>query len=266
MNSAPGITQYSFLWSYLLLLPPLLLAHRWHLGITRQTAVAVLRMTCQLYLMGFYLGWLFKQNSPWLNVTWILVMMVVANASALRQRNLSFRKLYWPTLAGNALVFLPVVALFMLLVVRGTGPFSARFLIPIAGMLLGNTMRGNTVALEHFYGELRDRPAEYEMRLLLGATPNEASLPYLYSAIRLSILPHLAVVATIGIVSMPGMLTGQILTGQVPMQAILYQIAIMIGVFSTMFLAAAASIVFSRPIAFDRFGRLKNDLFQKPRP
>ncbi len=258
----PGIDNLSLLWSYLLLVIPLWLAWKWELGITSRALLAVFRMTLQLYLMGFYLGWIFRLNSPWLNLGWLAVMLLVANGAALRQRRLSYRLLFLPTLAGNLLVFVVTLGVFMLLVVRHADFFDARFLIPIGGMLLGNTMRGNIIALEHFYGSLRRDPGTYVTRLLLGATPAEASQPYLHEAMRLTVMPHIASVATVGIVSMPGMMTGQMLAGELPMGAIKYQIAMLIAVFSSMFLAAALSVLFSRARAFDAYGRLKPEVFR----
>ncbi len=260
-GSPIGITPLSLLWSYLLLLPPLFISWKWGLSINRKILTAAVRMTVQLYLMGYYLGWIFRLNSPWLNLAWISVMLIVANIASLRQRELSFRTLFWPTTIGNILVFFPTVGFFMLLVVQNTSPFAAQFLIPVAGMLLGNTMRGNTIALEHFFGELRRNPGEYTTRLLMGATPAEASQPYLYSAMRLTTLPHLAVMATVGIVAMPGMMTGQMLTGAVPMKAVMYQLALMIGVFACRFMAAFASLLCARQVAFDEFGILRPEVF-----
>jgi len=131
-------------------------------------------------------------------------------------------------LAGSFLA----VLFFFIFLIAGKSASDAALLIPIGGMLLGNSLRGNVVVLERFFRQMRDNRAEYELRLLYGASRNEALLPFMQIALRAGITPQIASMATLGIVSLPGMMTGQLLGGSTPMTAIQYQIAIMIGIFA----------------------------------
>jgi len=97
---------------------------------------------------------------------------------------------------------------------------------------------------------------------MLGATLSEAVRPYMQKALQAAAGPLLATIATMGIVSLPGMMTGQILGGSMPVMAIKYQIAIVISIFSAMILASGLNLLFSMKIAFDDFGMLRGDIFK----
>jgi putative ABC transport system permease protein len=258
---AINISIVDFVLFYLLLLIPLAVSLWLDLGIIKDSVFALLRMTAQLLFIGFYLNFIFNLNSLFLNILWILAMLIMANASAIRQSGLSFWRIIPFTFSGTAIGFTVILAIFVGLIIRPTPVYDARYLIPIAGMLLGNCMRGNVIALERFYTGIRSNEKEFITYQMLGANLREATRPYLQTALRAAIKPHIASMSTLGIVSLPGMMTGQILGGATPMTAIKYQIAIMIGIFCVMLTASALSIVFSLRTAFDSYGMLRQDIF-----
>ncbi len=246
---------------YLLLLLPLYLLRRLKLGLNREVLISVVRMSVQLFLVGIYLKHIFAINSILLNLLWIMVIMVVANLNILKKAGLAVNKLFWPSLAGVACGTLSVLAVFLLLVVQPTPLYDARYLIPLAGMLLGNCMNGNILALERFYSGLRKNETTFLSYLLMGANLNEAIHPFMREAIRTSLAPTIATMMTIGIVSLPGMMTGQILGGSFPLVAIKYQIMIMIGIFASLVISMVTSLYFSLPFAFDQMLMLKAEIF-----
>ena len=246
---------------YLMLLIPVAFSIWLKLGIIKETAISVLRMTIQLGLVGLYLGVIFDLNSLLLNILWILVMMIVANASILRQSGLLARHLFPYTFSAVCLALTLISTIFVVVAIAPQPLYDARYLIPITGMLMGNCMRSNVIALERFYSGIRSNEKEFITYQMLGATLTEATLPYMRSAMRSAINPMLATVATLGIVSLPGMMTGQILGGSSPMVAIKYQIAIMISIFSAMVISSTLSLIFTRKIAFDSYGMLKQEIF-----
>ena len=130
-------------------------------------------------------------------------------------------------------------------------------------MLLGNCLQGNIISLRSFYHSLRDQEKVYYYSIAAGATRLEAIRPFFKEAILASTQPTLAGMATIGLVALPGMMTGQILGGSVPMVAIKYQIAIMFAIFITKFFSVILSILFSMRAGIDSFDRLKTDIFKK---
>lgn len=246
---------------YLLLLLPCYFLWRLKLGLGSEVLISVVRMSVQLFLVGIYLKYIFAINSLLLNILWIVVIMVVANLNILKKAGLAVKKLFWPSLAGVALGTLIVLGVFLFLVVRPTPLYDARYMIPLGGMLLGNCMNGNILSLERFYSGLRKNETTFLSYLLMGATLKEAVHPFMREAIRSSLAPTIATMMTIGIVSLPGMMTGQILGGSFPLVAIKYQIMIMIGIFASLVISMVASLYLSLPFAFDRMLMLRPEIF-----
>jgi putative ABC transport system permease protein len=248
---------------YLLFGLPLLLFWKMGLGLVKEALFAVLRMSIQLVLVGLYLRVIFDSHNPWLIGLWVSVMILVANHAVLGKAGLRRRLFFFSTLAGIAVSSLGVVTVMVAGVVRPGTVFDARYIVPLVGMVLGNCLRGNTLVLERFYSSLRERETEWLTRLTLGASLHEAVRPFMVTALRAALMPMVATMATMGLVSLPGMMTGQILGGAAPMVAIKYQIMIMIAILSSMALSAVANLWLSMRRAFDPFGNLRADVFAK---
>ncbi|HEY5621299.1 MAG TPA: ABC transporter permease [Pontiella sp.] len=251
----------ALLWMYALMLVPLTIFFYLRLGVIRDTLLAVVRMTVQLFLVGLYLKHIFRLNSPLLSLLWVAVMIVVANFSILNKAGLNRRIFFWRSLTGVAGSSLLVSGWFILTAIRPEPIYDARYMVPIVGMVLGNCLRSNVLSLERFYSGIRKNEGEFTTYLLLGATLREAVRPFMRDAIKASVNPSIATMATMGIVSLPGMMTGQILGGAMPMEAIKYQIGIMICIFTAMVVAATLNILLSLPAAFDDYQRLKPEIF-----
>jgi len=153
----------------LCLLPVLLL---WLIGLrlSRDIGISILRMTIQLALVGIYLKTLFDLNHPWLNGLWILVMLIVADLSILRRAGLKARYFALATFTAIASSILFSTAYLVILVIQPTHYYDARYIVPLAGMILGNCLQGNVIALERFYSAVRKNENEYATFLMLGAT------------------------------------------------------------------------------------------------
>ncbi len=247
----------------LCLLPWILL---WLIGLrlSRDIGISILRMSIQLMLVGIYLKTLFNLNNPWLNGLWILVMLIVADLSILRRAGLKARYFALATFAAIASSILFSTAYLVILVIQPTHFYDARYIVPLAGMILGNCLQGNVIVLERFYSALRKNENEYATFLMLGATRWEAVRPYFRDAVKAAINPTIAGMATMGLVSLPGMMTGQILGGSEPWLAVKYQIAIMICIFTSTTLACIINLKLSLNIAFNAFDMLKDEVIEKP--
>jgi putative ABC transport system permease protein len=246
---------------YVLMLVPLAIFFYLQLGLARETLLALLRMTAQLVLVGLYLKYIFQLNNVSISLLWVAIMLVVANLSILNKAGLRRRVFFWRSLVGVAGSTLLASGWFILVAIRPEPLYDARYLVPITGMILGNCLRSNVLSLERFYSGIRKNENEYMTYLMLGANLREATRPYLRDAIKAAVNPSIATMATMGIVSLPGMMTGQILGGAMPVTAIKYQIGIMICIFASMVVAALLNILLSLPIAFDDHQRLKQDIF-----
>ncbi|RKX33991.1 MAG: ABC transporter permease [Verrucomicrobia bacterium] len=218
-------------------------------------------MTVQLLFVGLYLKYLFQLNNPFVSLLWLAVMMVVANVSILNKAGLKRSLFFWRSLTGVVASTMLVSGWFILVAIRPDPVYDARYLIPIVGMVLGNCLRSNVLSLERFYSGIRKNENEFMTYLMLGATLREATRPYLRDAVKAAVNPSIATMATMGIVSLPGMMTGQILGGAMPITAIKYQIGIMICIFTAMTVAAFVNILLSLPVAFDDHQRLRQDIF-----
>ena len=236
-----------------LLLFPAIVFLRLRLGLMKEMVVSIARMTLQLLLVGLYLRFLFRVNSLWLNAVWIAVMVTFANMSTLGKAGLPWRRYFWPLYIGTAGSAVLMMFFFVGVVIRPTPLYEARYVVPITGMILGNCLRGNVIALERFFSSLRNDRKGYMTRLLLGAARSEALAPYIRSAMRAAVSPSLATMATLGLVSLPGMMTGQILGGSIPMVAIKYQIGIMLCIFCGITLACAVNLRFAASLALDEY-------------
>ena len=227
-----------------------------------QAVLAVIRMSVQLLFVGVYLQVVFRLNNPWLNLLWLVVMVAVADGSILKGCGLRFRRLAVPLFL--ALIVGTAVPLFYFIafILRRSELLDAQYAIPIGGMILGNCLRADIIGIPTFFQSIRNGEKAYFQRLADGASPSEATRPYLTLALHEAITPTLATIATMGLVSLPGMMTGVILGGADPMTAILYQIAIMIAIFTGTAITILLGIRLCRKAGFTPWGTLNPDIFR----
>jgi len=138
-----------FIFSFILVFPVLIFRHL-RLRLTRDLLISMARMAVQLALVAVYLEYIFRLDMLLVNVAWVLVMIVVASGSILRQSLLSWRKCLWTILPAHLLTALLILTGFLLVFDFATIT-SARYLIPLMGMVLGNILRSNVVALDRFF-------------------------------------------------------------------------------------------------------------------
>jgi len=245
----------------LLLLVPVAIFFFLRIPRIRSLLTGFLRMVIQLALVGLYLETIFRINHPLINIGWILIMVAVACAAITNQSGLRLKRFFW-FLAAAYLLSLGAIFGAFFIVLEPQTLFSARYLIPLGGMILGNIMRSNVITLDRYFHGLQKRQEEFISRLSLGATPWEARKPFMADALKAAVSPQIATIATMGLVSLPGMMTGQILGGNSPGVAIQYQILIMIAIFTTATVSAFLGMVFASRRAFDDFQRLRPGLFR----
>lgn len=222
-------------------------------GLNRQMVIASVRMTLQLLFVGYYLEYLFEYDNVWLNLAWIMVMVIVADFATIDRSELKPKRSLVIPIFGATFLGIVLINLFFLEVVIQLPKFlEAQYAIPITGMVLGNCLRSNVIGINDFYYNLKNNKERYQFFLASGATRSEALYPFFQSALKKAANPTLAAMATIGLVSLPGMMTGQILSGSSPMTAIQYQIMIMVAIFTGTILSVFLAIIFcNRTVFFD---------------
>jgi putative ABC transport system permease protein len=204
-----------------------LLSLRLGLGIERQLIVSAVRMVVQLTLISYVLTYLFAAVSPiWTGLTAGLMVLFAGQEIRARQK----RRIAGGWGLGTACVLFAAGSVTTLALLGPLQPdpwYHPRYALPLLGMVLGNAMTGIGLGLDVLSnGLLRDRGA-VEARLALGDTRWHAMLPVTRDALRNGFMPTVNAMAAIGIVSLPGMMTGQILAGVEPVQAVKYQLLVM---------------------------------------
>jgi putative ABC transport system permease protein len=192
-------------------------------------AIAAVRMAVQLGAVGFVLKFVFAQSSPWWTLLIALVMVLVAGYELVQRQERRFAG-WWAYGLGNMTLLMVggLATLYAVAVVVGPAPWYApRYVLPILGMVLGNTLTSVSLALQTLTEGAERERAAIEARIALGATRLEAFSSVLRRAIRTAITPLLNTMSVAGIVTLPGMMTGQILAGVDPAEAAKYQIMIM---------------------------------------
>ena len=260
MNT-PDITIASLLILAILLIVPLVIIHLFKLKLTFSFLFSILRMAAQLFLIGIFLKYLFLWNNPFLNVLWFIIMIIVAGLTTTSKAELKIKYFITPVLSSLIFVNLALILYFNTFVVRIENLFDARFIIVLGGMLLGNSLRSNIIGLNTFFYSIRNFKEKYLYALGNGANQIEALMPFFTTAIKSAIQPTIATMATMGIVSLPGMMTGQILGGSSPLLAIKYQIAIMIAIFVSITLSLTLSLLLSIRFTFNKAG-IYRDIFK----
>jgi len=219
MTSTVNISVLQLFFFLFLISIPIGLFRYLNLKLTKSLLISIVRMIIQLFFIGAYLEFIFKLNSYVVNFLWIFMMIVVANLSILKESGLGVQKMFFYTLPALVITIFFILISF-LLVFDISVLFNAQYVIPLGGMVLGNLLRSNIIGLDRFYSELKKQEHQYIHYLLLGASFQEALKPFLRDAFKTAVIPQIATLATIGLVSLPGMMTGQILGGSTPSVAI----------------------------------------------
>lgn len=205
------------------------------LGLTKSIFIAGFRMIVQLALVTLVLKWVFEQDSMVMILGILLLMGGFATYEIRARQKLPFAGFWSLGLGGLPMVGVGILVLsFTLSAVIGPEPwYSPRYAIPLFGMLLGNSLTAVALALDQITRGAKLRQGEVNDRLALGMSRFEAMLPIVRDAMSTGLLPIVNSMAAAGVVSIPGMMTGQILAGADPENAVRYQIMITFAIAGT---------------------------------
>ncbi|MDE1164672.1 MAG: iron export ABC transporter permease subunit FetB [Pseudomonas sp.] len=204
------------------------------LGLGRQLLVASVRTVVQLLAIGYVLGWIFRYPYWYVVVPVMCLMTLIAGLSASARGQRTYAGQRTDSIVSIWLGTWLVAAVGLLAVIGVHPWYEPQYAIPILGMILGNTLTGVSLGIERMTQELTAGRGVIEMTLALGGSRWEAARLPARQAVRAGMIPTLNQMSVVGLVSLPGMMTGQVLAGENPMEAVRYQIVIM-------FLIAAAS-------------------------
>ncbi|SHN71973.1 ABC transporter permease [Desulfovibrio litoralis] len=236
-----SILQFSLI--YLLLIIVLIIMKKSKIDQTKLLFMASIRMTLQLILAGFVLSYIFANSLPIFTILYVLAMIIFSIWRVLSKAptlNKQFKVAVSLSIAFSGLF---VIVYFVGMVIN-VNLFNPQYIIPISGMIFGNAMTGVSLGLKTFSETLKSGRLKNETLLNFGVSPKDILKPYVNNALETALLPTMNSMLGMGIVSLPGMMTGQILAGTEPFTAIMYQIAIMIAICTTVCLAVFSSLHF----------------------
>ncbi|PIE80751.1 MAG: iron export ABC transporter permease subunit FetB [Chloroflexi bacterium] len=224
MFELPVMTELTRVLTALALVILAALASRWQtLNLEKQMLVAVIRAFIQLTLIGYALTYIFDADNPFVVLLIILVMTLIAgHTSGKRAEGV-------PKARAVALTSISIGAALTLglLVVLNIFEFTAQQVIPIAGMVVGNSMNVCSLVMRRIREEINGRSLEIETALALGATRRQAADRYLKMALHSGMIPIIDSTKTVGLIQLPGAMTGMILAGATPLEAVQLQMIVM---------------------------------------
>ena len=230
----------------------ILLSRRTALDLERDLVLGTVRCAAQLLAIGYVLRLLFASERPaWVLLVLSVMLLVAAFTSARRvEHGPGVRALFPRALgaiaAGAAVALGPV---FVLIVVPRPW-FEARYLVPIGGMMLASAMNVVAQVFERVFASAHAEAATIEQLLALGASPQQALAPQVKRAVRAALIPTINGLTTVGLVALPGMMTGQIVGGTAPEQAVRYQIVIMYQLVAVAAVSGTLAATFARRLLF----------------
>ncbi|GFE68369.1 iron export ABC transporter permease subunit FetB [Chroococcus sp. FPU101] len=203
-----------------------------------QLLIAAGRAILQLLVVGYVLALIFALNNP-LAVLGLLGMMItIASIVAKNRINQKIKGLF-PIVSSSLLISTFLTLSYVLaLIIQPDRWYDPQYLIPLTGMILGNAMNSASLAGERLSSMIEQNRLSVETHLCLGATPKQAISSYQKDAIRASLIPTLNQMMVVGLVSLPGMFTGQVLAGGDPLNAASYQILVLFMIAFTNLLTA----------------------------
>lgn len=257
MSGVLNLTVWQVALAYLFVLIVLVIVKIRGIARDREILISSIRMTLQLVLTGYILVYVFKNPNPFITVGIILMMEAFAIYTVYRKfkgrLSLALKKVIALSLASGTLFCL----LYFLFVVVQISPwYNPQYFVPIAGMIVGNSMTGVSLGIKSLLEGMSTQKALVEEALVLGATPQAATKKIINSTFDAAILPTINSMVGMGIVFLPGMMTGQILSGTSPTTAIAYQIAIMLGILGSVSLSVILTLQFGYRTFFNKEDQL----------
>ena len=234
-----------------------LLSLLFRLGVLKSLFIGAIRTALQLGLAGIALKTVFGLSHFYLVGLLALLMIVLAGREALRRQKVRPKGLALDVIGSMALSAF-VVSVLVTGVIVGADPWwHPPVFIPLLGMILGNSLNGISISLERFLTACKNDRTRIEARLALGATAHESIQPIIRTSLRAGMMPIINAMAIVGVVSLPGMMTGQLLAGADPVDAVKYQVVVMYMLAASTTIASALALLLARRRVFTADHTLK---------
>jgi putative ABC transport system permease protein len=227
------------------------------LNLERDMIVGTIRTFIQLFLLGYVLKTVFTLNNPL--VIFLLFSLMIYFAATIISGRVKEKKVpyFLPVLASMFLSYMIINTFVMTAIVQVTPWYKPMYFIPVGGMIIGNSMNALAISINIWFETLTNERDRIELYLSLGASPEESTHDNFKGAIKSGMIPSINALMSVGVVSIPGMMTGQILAGVSPLIAIKYQIVIMLLLVGSTALSTFLAMHIVRKLSFTKSQQLK---------
>ncbi|UAL45690.1 iron export ABC transporter permease subunit FetB [Sutcliffiella horikoshii] len=226
---------------------PIMLSKTFRLGLEKDTIIAVIRSVVQLFIVGYLLTFVFESSGYFFIILMVLIIIGAAVQNVARKKT-PIKGITWKV----AITFIFIEVLTQgILIGFNIIPATAQYIIPISGMIIGNSMVLGILFLNRFLSEIEAREDEIDLILSLGGTTKQAIHTQLIQAIKASMIPTIESQKTIGLVQLPGMMSGQIIAGASPIQAVQFQLLIVFLLLTTASVTSTMLGLLSYPTLFN---------------
>jgi len=226
------------------------------LGMAKDLIVGAVRMTIQLILVGLILEWIFQTRDPLMIILMAVIMATLAGIAAVNRTSRRFPGIFWNSLVTIGASAFLVTGAAITGILNVSPWYDPQYLIPLLGMVLGNALTGISLGLDRMMEGCTTNRNWIETMLSHGASRWEAAHEQIREALRTGMIPTVNAMMIMGIVSLPGMMTGQILAGANPMDAVRYQMVIMFMIAACTALATLGVVLLAYRVLFSRDHRL----------
>ena len=243
-----------------LILIPLIISLQSGLGIEKELLLGTVRTFIRLMIIGYVLKYIFGMQKWYFVLLMVLIMAIVAGYNAVKRQKHKIPGMF-PLVTFSIFLGASIAMIALIILILRVDPwYEPQYLIPISGMMLGNAMNAVALAVDRLFSECRARRWEIEAALALGASPHRAIVPMLREAARAATMPTINAMMVVGIVQLPGMMTGQIIGGVAPEQSVRYQIIIMYMLAASVSISCISILYLFYRKLFTRGEQLKLDL------
>lgn len=257
MNGIINLSVWQLAFAYIFVLLVLLIDRLRGIKREKEILLSSIRMTLQLVLAGYVLVYIFRYPNPFATAVIVLVMEGFSVYTVLKKFGKKLSSALKKVVSFSMVIgTLSCLIYFLIVVVRISPWYNPQYFIPVAGMFIGNSMTGISLGVKTLSEGMSQGKPLVEEALILGGTPQAAMKQIVNASFDAAILPTVNSMVGMGIVFLPGMMTGQILSGTSPTTAISYQIAIMLGILGSVSLAVVLTLQFGACTFFNKDGQL----------
>lgn len=255
------ISYLNLLLGLLLLLVPGYLLYAYDRLTCRKAVVAMVRMVAQMAAMGACLWLLYRFDSLWLNLLWLVILVAAASFLLVSRTRLQSRVLFLPSFAGMFVSVLAVSAYLLYVVLRPGASMTARWFVPVTGVLMAHVLMTNIHGVRTYFDSLRQDSQPYFTLLGNGATRLQALAPYITRALRSMLVPAMANLSVMGLFVLPMLLSGLLLGGMPPVVAVSLYVVVVIACLAASLLSLVLILWLTDRRAFNRQGQLSGNIF-----